>query len=243
MIAKYSLFIFCVLVMSFVAAAFIKPVNSGVDINSYKDPFAAARSLYAKLAWRGLEKEKDPVKKFNIVSKITDYDPSFKPAYNELCSSYDEYIKSDINVKDLLRILRTGAERFNDDEITQCYIKILTGMERYTEVIDFLKRMRDEIPDAENKKIFAEKVSRLQHEKNVLDITKAVELYYQRTKSYPGDILVLVNEGLIDKIPDDPYGGQYYVSKQGQVRTTSDVENGARGDGGGAAHGVGGTYE
>ena len=48
-----------------------------------------------------------------------------------------------------------------------------------------------------------------------------MEAYFQKTKKYPGDILVLVAEGYIDQVPDDPYGGQYFIGEQGQIMSTS----------------------
>jgi hypothetical protein len=33
----------------------------------------------------------------------------------------------------------------------------------------------------------------------------------------------LVRDGLIDRIPEEPYGGQYFISRQGQVKTTSEI--------------------
>lgn len=228
MITRYSLFIIFIVVISFFTGAFVKPVKGGdINIAEYKDPLIAARNLYAKFMWRGIKKEDSLAKKFGIISRVVDYNPDFKQAYSELCASSADYIKSDISLKDYLKLLRLGVERFSDNDITECYVRVLVGLERYTEIIDFLKKMQDDITDPVKREAFSLKLKALQNEKNVLDLTKAVEAYYNRTKTYPGDILVLVNEGLIDKIPDDPLGGQYFISRQGQVRTTSegDIRN------------------
>ncbi|HWR59824.1 MAG TPA: hypothetical protein VN328_13135, partial [Thermodesulfovibrionales bacterium] len=47
----------------------------------------------------------------------------------------------------------------------------------------------------------------------------------------PASIDELVRRGIIDKLPEDPYGGNLYIDKSGKIRTTSEfVLRGAGGD-------------
>ncbi len=192
------------------------------------DPLAKIKRSYAKMIWKGAEKEKDYSKRFGMLKRVLEYDAGFKEVYSELCASRTEFLKADIELKDFLKLVREGTQNLNDETLTDCYLNVLLSLSRYDEAIDFLKREQIQTSDAESGKVYLEKLKTLQNEKNILDITKAVEKYYQNSKTYPGDILVLINEGLLQFIPEEPYGGQYYISRQGQVKSTSEVEKNER---------------
>jgi len=52
-------------------------------------------------------------------------------------------------------------------------------------------------------------------------IEKAVEEYHQRYAGWPSGLDDLVVKGVLARIPDDPYGGRFYLSDDHRVRTTS----------------------
>ena len=52
-------------------------------------------------------------------------------------------------------------------------------------------------------------------------LEKALETYRAETGSLPESLMELVEAGLLDRLPDDPYGGEFYLDDQGRVRTTS----------------------
>jgi hypothetical protein len=223
-IARYFLFIFSLLTILVLAGLIIKPVKvEDVKISGYKDPFSVARQVYSKMLWNDMQTERQVAKRFSIIQRVVDYTPGFKPAYDELCKDIQAYTSSDIQIKDLLKIAKLGAETFDDGKMLDCYVNTLTGMERYVEALNFLSQQYIQYQNTSRQDFYLDKIKKLQHEKNTLDLTKAVESYYQKTKAYPGDILVLINEGIIDKMPEDPYGGQYFISKQGQIRSTSEM--------------------
>lgn len=224
MIIKYLLFIFSILLVLIFSGLVIKPVKiSEIKISEYSDPFNIARELYAKMLWKDMDKETDLIKKFSIIKKVVDYMPGFKQAYVELCSNRQQYVASNIEIKDFLKISKQGAETFTDKEMLDCYINTLTSMERYAEALNFMTQEYIQNQNTPKQDFYLDNIKRLHNEKNILDLTKAVEIYYQKTKTYPGDILVLVNEGIIEKIPDEPYGGQYFISRQGQIKSTSEI--------------------
>jgi len=220
-ITKYFVFIFSLLSVLLLSGAFIKPVKvSEVKISDYKDPFSVVRDVYAKMLWKDLEKESDMPSRFSIIKRVVDYSPNFKQAYEELCNDHQKYTASNIEIKDFLKITKQGAESFDDDKLLNCYLDTLTGMERYVEALNFLTQQYIQTQNTPKQASYMDRIKTVQQEKNILDLTKAIEVYYQKNKTYPGDILVLVNEGLIEKIPEDPYGGQYFIGKQGQIRST-----------------------
>jgi len=223
-IAKYSLFIFSILLLLVLSGLIIKPVKvSEIKISDYKDPFNIAREVYSKMLWKDLAEEKDAYRRFLIVKRVVDYSPKFRPAYDELCGTNSDYTASNIEIKDFIKVVRQGAELFDDDKLIDCYLNVMTGLQRYAEALSFLTQQYIQYQSTPRQAFYADKIKKLQHEKNVLDLTKAVETYYQKTKTYPGDILVLVSDNIIEKIPEDPYGGQYFISKQGQIRSTSEM--------------------
>ena len=52
-------------------------------------------------------------------------------------------------------------------------------------------------------------------------LEKALKAYRTETGSLPESLKELVEAGLLDRLPDDPYGGEFYLDDQGRVRTTS----------------------
>jgi hypothetical protein len=223
-ILKYIAYVFTLFVVLIILGLLIKPVKvSDIDIATYKDPFLMAREAYAKAVWHEFAKQSDINKKFIVIQRVLSYSPSFKQAYDELCKDTDLYRASDISIRDFLKLLKNGAETFEDIYFTNCYVSTLTGMQRYIEALSFLNQRYAQESNIEMQETIMDMIRTVQNEKNMLDLAKAVETYYQKYKTYPGDILVLVNEGFIDRIPEEPYGGQYFISLQGQIKTTSEM--------------------
>lgn len=52
-------------------------------------------------------------------------------------------------------------------------------------------------------------------------LEKALKTYRAGTGSLPESLAELVEEGILDRLPTDPYGGEFYLDDQGRVRTTS----------------------
>ena len=64
---------------------------------------------------------------------------------------------------------------------------------------------------------------RLEALKKMLDLEKGVAFYKERMGIYPARITDLIEQRIIGRIPEDPYGGEFYVDKDGLVKTTSDL--------------------
>lgn len=64
---------------------------------------------------------------------------------------------------------------------------------------------------------------RLETLKGILVIEKALSEYRQKNEKYPDSVSDLVSSGIIRRIPEDPFGGEFYIEKDGTVRTTSDM--------------------
>lgn len=62
-------------------------------------------------------------------------------------------------------------------------------------------------------------------------LEKGMKRFYGLYHRKPVSIDELAHKGIIDKLPEDPYGGRFYIDEKGKIRTTSEfVLRGARGD-------------
>ncbi|NVN99050.1 MAG: hypothetical protein HXX17_06965 [Geobacteraceae bacterium] len=56
---------------------------------------------------------------------------------------------------------------------------------------------------------------------NAQKITDAVNRYREKQNVDPNTIEELISKGFLNKVPVDPYGGKFYLSKNGRVESTS----------------------
>lgn len=64
---------------------------------------------------------------------------------------------------------------------------------------------------------------RLKALKSILFLQKGITVYKERTGRNPVKLSELLERGIINRIPDDPYGGEFYINTEGEVKTTSDL--------------------
>lgn len=81
---------------------------------------------------------------------------------------------------------------------------------------DMIKRTDDEFK--RNKFLI-----RLEALKKILYLEDALKIYEKKYRKKPLDLNELVIKNIISSIPKDPYGGHFYINKEGQVKTTSDL--------------------
>ncbi|MEO0265522.1 MAG: hypothetical protein ABIM43_02785 [candidate division WOR-3 bacterium] len=62
---------------------------------------------------------------------------------------------------------------------------------------------------------------RLKALKSFYYLQSAIEVYVERFGRKPTNLQELVLSGIIDRIPEDPYGGVFYIDENGEVRGTS----------------------
>ena len=77
------------------------------------------------------------------------------------------------------------------------------------------------IRDTENERIKSEFMLRIKALEIMDRLEQKVSEYQKTYQKQPSSLTELVTAGLIDKIPDDPYGGQFTLLKNGRVYTTS----------------------
>ncbi|AEA33701.1 hypothetical protein [Hippea maritima] len=84
--------------------------------------------------------------------------------------------------------------------------------------INYLKTMIKITRKKSIKKVYEIRLKALE---GIYEIERAVKAFRQKFHRNPKDIKVLLKYGFLKKIPKDPYGGIYYIDKDGRVKTTS----------------------
>jgi hypothetical protein len=82
----------------------------------------------------------------------------------------------------------------------------------------FLDRMARGARDPKMKRVYELRMRAL---KAVKLLNAAKEHFRARNGRMPNDLRELVTAGLVEQIPDDPYGGRFYLDREGKIRTTS----------------------
>lgn len=82
----------------------------------------------------------------------------------------------------------------------------------------FLDVMKSSAKDAHEKKLYEFRRKALLAVKSIEDATK---LYQRELGRQPATIAELLSLGFLTAIPEDPYGGKFYLDQNGKVRSTS----------------------
>ncbi|KUJ96219.1 MAG: Uncharacterized protein XD41_0781 [Desulfonauticus sp. 38_4375] len=73
------------------------------------------------------------------------------------------------------------------------------------------------------KKIYEKRLSAL---KAINLLEEAVNIYKKRYGKLPSNLKELLDKSILGEIPKDPYGGFFYIDKNGKIRTTSNLTKG-----------------
>ncbi|MCI0528518.1 MAG: hypothetical protein L0Y56_13850, partial [Nitrospira sp.] len=84
----------------------------------------------------------------------------------------------------------------------------------------FLRQLELETEDPVSKKDIRNRRMALE---GIWVLEQVVERYRQQFGKQPEDLQILVEKGLLNQLPVDPYGGTFYLNDQGKVWTTSDL--------------------
>lgn len=123
------------------------------------------------------------------------------------------------------RYLKITAEITKNPFYVSLASRMIYEAQRTELAIAFLKGMIEETWNEAVKKTL---MMRLKAFEGVLTIERAIEDFEQRFGRRAVDINDLVKTGLLKEIPKDPYGGIFYIDKEGRVRSTSNFAGGKR---------------
>lgn len=95
-----------------------------------------------------------------------------------------------------------------------------------TLAIPFLEEMIENVSTPEMKEKLELRIKQIQIKQHILLLTTARDRFKKETGSYPQSLDVLVSYGILYKIPLEPIGGSYYISKDdNSIQTSSEVDN------------------
>jgi hypothetical protein len=87
--------------------------------------------------------------------------------------------------------------------------------------IIFLEELAKKTFDSSQKKRYEIRIQAL---RSILVLEKAVELYKKKFGNNPLNINELTGRSILKQLPQDPYGGMYYIAQDGRVRSTTSSE-------------------
>ena len=89
-----------------------------------------------------------------------------------------------------------------------------------------LAYLKEIIPTARNESIRTRLITRAEALEKILTIEQAISVYRKNFQKDPKTLKDLVGAGILEGIPEDPYGGSFYLDEDGKVRTTSKLAYG-----------------
>jgi len=98
-------------------------------------------------------------------------------------------------------------------------VKLAYQENRTESAINFIKEM---IGKTEDKVLIRKYKTRLRALEATFYLEKSVERYRRKFGKLPHRIEDLVDKHVIDRVPDDPYHGSFYLGENGIVRSTND---------------------
>ncbi len=175
------------------------------------DPYVFAEMM---LGWQaGMFDEDNALLEKATIARPEDYRPFFYLGFNHFY-----FLK---NPAKAAPYLREAAKRPN----AQSYIKPLAArMSLYgSQTVAGIIFLEDLLLETYDPIIKQQLETRLETLKKIHLLEKAVQEYKRTKHNLPDSLDKLVAEGIIEKIPVDPYGGMFVVLKNGRVYTTSEL--------------------
>ena len=187
-------------------------LNASTDLDPYfLDPYYVAE---AQLTWEG-----NMVRETNTLlakgSRYRDWDWML-PFYAGFNSFY--FLHEDAKASEYLMEAskKPGASPMLASLATRLAYK---GKKTENAVI-FLQEM---IKRTEDESIRKQYETRLNALKVILFLERAAAVYQDSFKKQPERLDELIAKGIITAIPKDPYGGKFYIDKDGSIKTTSEM--------------------
>jgi len=97
--------------------------------------------------------------------------------------------------------------------------RMLAEGNRPETALAFLQEMTAREPDPRRKASLEERVRRVIVERDLQSMEMAIAEYTSRVGAPPRKLADLVQRGMLDRIPEEPYGGRYLLTPDGGVRS------------------------
>ncbi|MBI5286952.1 MAG: hypothetical protein HY878_05100, partial [Deltaproteobacteria bacterium] len=187
-------------------------LNASTDLDPYfLDPYYFGQ---AHLTWEGnLVRETNTMLEKGSRYRNWDWMLLFYAGFN---SFY--FLHEDANASEYL--MEASKRPDASPSIASLAARLAYKGKRTENAIIFLQEMIKRTEDEDIRKHYE---TRLEALKGILFLERAVAFYKDRFGRMPDNLRELVDKGIIRGLPGDPYGGEFYIDKDGSIKTTSEL--------------------
>jgi len=148
-------------------------------------------------------------------NRFRDWDwlPSFYMGFNEFYFLHD-------NAKASEYLMQSSKKPGADPFLPSLAVRLAYKASRTEIAIMFLQQTIEGTKDKVEREAFEKRLKALQR---ILFLEKAVAVYKTKLGAVPGSLKDLIDQGVVKRIPQDPYSGEFFIDKDGAVKTTSDL--------------------
>ncbi len=115
--------------------------------------------------------------------------------------------------------MKKAAELSGNSLYTTLAARLLYETGRTEMGVSFLNLMEKRAQSERERRLYALRKTALLA---VLQVKAAIKSYEAIHHRLPGDLQTLVTSGILQRLPQDPYGGRFYLDRKGRVHSTSD---------------------
>jgi len=134
-------------------------------------------------------------------------------------TSYIRYFLLEDPVEGGMALLRASRIPGSPPHFPFLASRMLSEGNRPDTALAFLKDMSERETDPRRKTSIEERIRRVEVERDLQSLERAIAEYVSRVGTPPGQLADLVRAGVIDRVPEEPYGGKYLMTKEGGVRS------------------------
>lgn len=90
--------------------------------------------------------------------------------------------------------------------------------------LPFLEEMLAQTDSPELQESLTKRIKDIQTKQHIQFLSTVCNQFHERTGQYPKQLEELLNRGILQAIPVEPYGGRYHITEKCNVQTTSNVD-------------------
>jgi len=186
-----------------------KTLEAAVQLDPYN--MDAYYFSQASFTW-GLKriKEVNALLKYGMKYRDWDYQLPFYAGFNAAYFLHD--------YSEGARLMQMAAERSGSPLFTKLASRYFYQARQTDLGVVFIQAVLEQTKDKKLRAIYQTRLTALQA---VQLIETAVEKFHQQFDRNPKDLSELLSCGLLVKVPEDPYGGEFYLTDDGSVTSTS----------------------
>jgi hypothetical protein len=119
-----------------------------------------------------------------------------------------------------LHLMEAARRVGNNPTLTSLATRLALKDRRTENAIFFLQEM---LKREEDETIRGSYLIRLEALQGIFALERGVLQYKESFGEFPSSLEMLVKNGLLQQVPADPYGGEFYIDADGMIKTTSEL--------------------